>query len=223
MAAGQVITCILVDRLLQIDLPLTLLAVPPAVIAASNLWLARRNRRAAGDGRDLHVVAWIFVLDTLCLTGALVLTADLIREMPMRLSLRVVAVSSYPGTSITSKGAKIEGELPKDLSGKHVLIIDDILDSGQTIGLVKELIERQKPASLRTCVLLRKPESVRARHVDVEYVGFDIPNEFVVGYGLDFGGYYRNYPQIATLRPEAIEAGLGGGGGTHGDDRRGAQ
>ena len=157
------------------------------------------------------------------LTGALVLTADLIREMPMRLSLRVVAVSSYPGTSITSKGAKIEGELPKDLSGKHVLIIDDILDSGQTIGLVKELIERQKPASLRTCVLLRKPESVRARHVDVEYVGFDIPNEFVVGYGLDFGGYYRNYPQIATLRPEAIEAGLGGGGGTHGDDRRGAQ
>lgn len=73
MAAGQVITCILVDRFLQIDLPLTLLAVPPAVIAASNLWLARRNRRAAGDVRDLHVVAWIFVLDTLCLTGALVL------------------------------------------------------------------------------------------------------------------------------------------------------
>lgn len=140
------------------------------------------------------------------LTGALVLAADLIREMPVRLSLRVVAVSSYPGASITSKGAKIRGELPKDLTGKHVLVIDDILDSGQTIGLVKELILEHKPASLRTCVLLRKPESARVRAVDVEYVGFDIPNEFVVGYGLDFGGFYRNYPQIATLRPEAIEA-----------------
>lgn len=142
------------------------------------------------------------------LTGALVLTADLIREMPLMLSLRVVAVSSYPGASITSKGAKIGGELPTDLAGKHVLIIDDILDSGQTIGLVKELILRQRPSSLRTCVLLRKPESVRVRQVHVEYVGFDIPNEFVVGYGLDFGGFYRNYPQIAKLKPEAIEAGL---------------
>ncbi|MCC6428501.1 MAG: hypoxanthine phosphoribosyltransferase [Phycisphaerales bacterium] len=140
------------------------------------------------------------------LTGALVLTADLIRELPLRLSLRVVAVSSYPGASISSKGAKIRGELPQNLAGKHVLIIDDILDSGQTIGLVKELIAEQRPASLRTCVLLRKPETCRMRHVDVEYVGFDIPNEFVVGYGLDYDGFYRNYPQIATLKPEAIAA-----------------
>lgn len=138
------------------------------------------------------------------LTGALVLAADLIRELPLRLSLRVVAVSSYPGASIASKGAKIAGELPADLRGKHVLIIDDILDSGQTIGLVKELIAAQGPSSLRTCVLLRKPEAVRVRPVEVEYVGFDIPNHFVVGYGLDYDGFYRNYPQIATLRPEAI-------------------
>ncbi|MCK6478095.1 MAG: hypoxanthine phosphoribosyltransferase [Phycisphaerales bacterium] len=147
------------------------------------------------------------------LTGALVLTADLIRELPLRLSLRVVAVSSYPGTSITSKGAKIAGDLPRDLGGKHVLIIDDILDSGQTIGLVKELILQQRPASLRACVLLRKPESARLRPVDVEYVGFDIPNEFVVGYGLDYDGFYRNYPQIATLKPEAIGRSSGVPGG----------
>lgn len=147
------------------------------------------------------------------LTGALVLTADLIRELPLRLSLRVVAVSSYPGTSITSKGAKIAGDLPRDLGGKHVLIIDDILDSGQTIGLVKELILQQRPASLRACVLLRKPESVRLRPVEVEYVGFDIPNEFVVGYGLDYDGFYRNYPQIATLKPEAIKSSTGAPGG----------
>ncbi len=157
------------------------------------------NADRAGDAEAEIVIIPI-------LTGALVLAADLIREMPVRLSLRVVAVSSYPGASITSKGAKIRGELPKDLAGKHVLVIDDILDSGQTIGLVKELIQEHKPASLRTCVLLRKPESARVRAVDVEYVGFDIPNEFVVGYGLDFGGFYRNYPQIATLKPEAIEA-----------------
>lgn len=164
--------------------------------------LGEQISRDIAAAREVDANAEVVIVPIL--TGALVMTADLIRELPVMLSLRVVAVSSYPGASITSKGAKIAGELPTDLGGKHVLIIDDILDSGQTIGLVKELIERQKPASVRACVLLRKPEDVRVRHVDVEYVGFDIPNEFVVGYGLDFGGYFRNYPQIATLRPEAI-------------------
>lgn len=138
------------------------------------------------------------------LTGALVFTADLIRCMPLKLSLRVVAVSSYPGKSMESKGVKLAGELPHDLAGKHVLVVDDILDSGQTLGVVRELVERQKPASVRLCVLLRKPESSRLRHVDVEYVGFDIPEAFVVGYGLDYDGHYRNLPEIATLRREVL-------------------
>ncbi|MCC6678350.1 MAG: hypoxanthine phosphoribosyltransferase [Phycisphaerales bacterium] len=140
------------------------------------------------------------------LTGALVFTADLIRQMPMMLCLRVVAVSSYPGRSMASKGAKIAGELPQDLAGKHVVIVDDILDTGQTLAVVKRLIQEQGPASVRICVLLRKPESCRKERIDADYSGFDIPDEFVVGYGLDYDGFYRNYPQIAVLRAAATSA-----------------
>ncbi len=136
------------------------------------------------------------------LTGSIVFVADLIRQMPLKLSLGVVAVSSYPGKSMQSKGAAIRGEIPQDLAGKHVLVVDDILDSGRTLGLVRRLIEEQNPASLRVAVLLRKVlETARAEEPPVEYVGFDIPDEFVVGYGLDYDGHYRNYPAIAVLRP----------------------
>jgi len=137
------------------------------------------------------------------LTGAVVFVADLIRQMPLKMRLGVVAVSSYPGRTMQSKGAAIRGELPPDLAGKHILIVDDILDSGRTLGLVRRLAAEQRPASLRIAVLLRK-EVERAEEVDVEYVGFDIPDAFVVGYGLDYDGHYRNYPQIAVLKgPEA--------------------
>lgn len=133
------------------------------------------------------------------LTGAVVFVADLIRQMPLKMRLGVVAVSSYPGRTMQSKGAAIRGELPQDLAGKHILIVDDILDSGRTLGLVRRLAAEQRPASLRIAVLLRK-EVGRAEDVDVEYVGFDIPDAFVVGYGLDYDGHYRNYPQIAVLK-----------------------
>jgi hypoxanthine phosphoribosyltransferase len=133
------------------------------------------------------------------LTGSIVFVADLIRRMPIMLSLRVVTVSSYPGQSTKSKGAKIAGELPTDLAGKHVVVVDDILDSGQTLALIRDTILKLKPASLRICVLLKKPESVRKAKVDAAYVGFKIPEAFVVGYGLDFDGYYRNLPYIAEL------------------------
>lgn len=155
---------------------------------------------ASSDADDFGRVVMIPVM-----TGAIVFVADLIRAMPMRLSLRLVAVSSYPGASVQSKGAKLAAEIPGDLAGKHVVVVDDILDSGQTLGLVHELIAAQKPASLRFCVLLRKPDRVRRRAVDVQYVGFEIPDEFVVGYGLDFDGHYRNVPHIATLRHEVVE------------------
>ncbi len=133
------------------------------------------------------------------MTGALIFTADLVREMPLKLSLELVTVSSYPGSSTMSKGAAMRSVLPKDLRGKHVLIVDDILDSGQTLDLVKRLVQEQSPATVRICVLLRKLVP-RVVEVAAEYVGFDIPNEFVVGYGLDFDGYYRNHPEIAVLR-----------------------
>jgi hypoxanthine phosphoribosyltransferase len=141
------------------------------------------------------------------MSGAMIFASDLVREMPMKLGLGLVAVSSYPGKSLASKGAVIESELPGDLAGKHVVIVDDILDSGQTLALVRRIVGEQGPASVRACVLLRKDVP---RAVDVpdealaEYVGFDIPDEFVVGYGLDYNGYYRNYPEIATLRRDAL-------------------
>jgi hypoxanthine phosphoribosyltransferase len=141
------------------------------------------------------------------LTGSIVFVADLIRQMPMMLSLRVVAVSSYPGASMVSKGAKIRGELPADLRGRHVLIVDDILDTGRTLGLVRSLIAEQGPASLRVCVLLRKQVAREGPAWEPDYIGFDIPDEFVVGYGLDFNGYYRNYPEIAALSPDAARMG----------------
>lgn len=133
------------------------------------------------------------------LTGAVVFVADLIREMPMRLSMRVVSVSSYPGASTTSKGAMLRGALPTDLRGRHVVVVDDILDTGQTLGLLRDMILEQKPASLRIAVLLTKlvPRKIE---VHADYSGFDIPDEFVVGYGLDYDGFYRNLPEIVVLR-----------------------
>ncbi len=136
------------------------------------------------------------------LTGSMVFVADLIRHLPIKLSLELVGVSSYPGKSMESKGVSIRHELPQTLRGKHVLVVDDILDSGHTLDVVSHLIREQGPATLRSCVLLRKPGKARV-DVPCDYVGFDIPDEFVVGYGLDYDGYYRNYPEVATLRREA--------------------
>jgi hypoxanthine phosphoribosyltransferase len=137
------------------------------------------------------------------LTGSLIFVSDLIRRLPVKVRLELVGVSSYPGTSIESKGASIRHDLPRTLGGRNVLVVDDILDSGQTLDLVTRVILEQHPASLRSCVLLRKPGKAKLPFTP-DYVGFDIPDEFVVGYGLDYDGYYRNYPSIATLRKEAL-------------------
>lgn len=150
--------------------------------------------RSSGEGRVVLVPI---------MTGAMIFTADLVREMPIKLSLGLVAISSYPGQSVTSRGALLASELPKDLAGKHVVIIDDILDSGQTLDLVKRAIAAQGAATVRVCVLLRK-DVQRVVHIEPEYVGFEIPDEFVVGYGLDYDGYYRNYPEIGTLNPNTL-------------------
>lgn len=135
------------------------------------------------------------------LTGAIIFVADLIREMPLMLSMRVVTVSSYPGKSTQSKGAAMRSALPSDLAGRHVVVVDDILDTGQTLAMVRDLIMEQKPASLRICAFLRKNVK-RVSEVDLDYFGFDIPDEFVVGYGLDYNGCYRNVPDIVALAPE---------------------
>lgn len=137
------------------------------------------------------------------LMGAVVFVADLIRRIPIKMRMGTVAVSSYPGATMASKGPAIRSAMPPDLTGRHVLIIDDILDTGQTLGFVRSLVEEQRPASVRVCVLLSKDRR-RAVDVAVEYVGFEIPDEFVVGYGLDYDGYYRNVPAIGVLSEDAL-------------------
>jgi len=140
------------------------------------------------------------------LTGAVMFVADLMRHLPFKLKIGVVAVSSYPGTSMSSRGAQLTSALPDDLAGRHVLIVDDILDSGGTIRLIREEVERRSPASVRACVLLRKMIPA-AMDTPCEYVGFDIPDEFVVGYGLDYDDFYRNLPDIGVLKKDVISSG----------------
>ncbi len=132
------------------------------------------------------------------LSGAIVFFSDLIRRLPVTMSTELVSVSSYRGATTESLGANMVGALPNDLAGKHVVIVDDILDTGRTLGLLKHEIEAQQPASLRICVLLRK-ERPRDVPVEADLVGFDIPDHFIVGYGLDYDGHYRNLPDIRLL------------------------
>jgi hypoxanthine phosphoribosyltransferase len=134
------------------------------------------------------------------LTGAMIFVADLIRAMPVSMSIKPVTLSSYPGKSTTSQGVTVQSGVPTDLRGCRVILVDDILDSGQTLGLLKRMIQAQHVQSIRTVVLLNKSKpGGRKEHVDVEYAGFDIEDEFVVGYGLDYDGLYRNVPDILVL------------------------
>ncbi len=142
------------------------------------------------------------------LTGSVIFLADLMRHLPLRLRIRLVAISSYPGTATTSRGATILEHLtnlPQDLSGQHVLLIDDILDSGTTLRAATALLQQRNAAEVRTCVLLRKPRP-ESLAMKVDYCCFEIPDAFVVGYGLDYNDFYRNLPDIVTLKPGIIAA-----------------
>jgi hypoxanthine phosphoribosyltransferase len=138
------------------------------------------------------------------LTGAFIFCGDLIRQIPLPIQIGLLTVSSYPGSSLQSKGSQFLSQQLGNVHGRHILIIDDILDSGGTLKLVTPLMKELGAASVKTCVLLRKDRPA-AKEVHVDYVGFEIPDEFVVGYGLDYNNYYRNLPDIVTLLPEAIE------------------
>ena len=133
------------------------------------------------------------------LTGAMVLCADLMRHMPVRMKIGLMTVSSYPGKSLRTQGSSVLGAQLGDIQGRHILLLDDILDSGGTLRLVVPILKEMGPASVKVCVLLRKDRPI-AKQTPVDYVGFEIPDEFVVGYGLDYGDYYRNLPDIVTLK-----------------------
>ncbi len=151
------------------------------------------------DGSELPEVTIIPIL-----TGAMIFCCDLIRCIPMPMKIGMMTVSSYPGTSLSSQGVSVISKQIGDVKGRHVVLLDDILDSGATIRAVVPILRDLGAASVRSCVLLRK-DRPEARATQCEYVGFDIPDEFVVGYGLDYDNYYRTLPEVAILKKEAIE------------------
>jgi hypoxanthine phosphoribosyltransferase len=135
------------------------------------------------------------------LHGALIFLSDLMREIPFKMQIALMTVSSYRGATTQSGEPVLTGELSGGIEGQHVLLVDDILDTGNTLRFVQQEIEGCNPASMRTCVLLRKTGKAPPE-IKVDLVGFDIEDRFVVGYGLDYNNLYRNYPHIGVLRAE---------------------
>ena len=152
-----------------------------------------------GDGADGAEITIVPVL-----TGAMIFSSDLMRHIPIAMKIGLLTVSSYPGAALRTQGAALLGSQLGDVRGRHVLIVDDILDSGGTIKLIVPVVKELGAASVRTCMLLRK-DRPSARATQIDYWGFEIPDEFVVGYGLDYNNYYRNLPYIGTLTPDAVE------------------
>ena len=156
-------------------------------------------------GRELLLVG--------VLKGAVMVMADLARAMRLPVEMDWMAVSSYGSGTRSSGVVRILKDLDTDISGRHVLVVEDIVDSGLTLSWLLGNLWSRGPASLRVCVLLRKPDAARM-DVDVAYTGFDIGNEFVIGYGLDYAERYRNLPFVGTLAPHVY-------GGQDGEDGRG--
>lgn len=134
------------------------------------------------------------------LKGAVMVMADVARELKMHVDIDFMAVSSYGASTETSGVVRILKDLDADLKGRHVIIVEDIIDSGLTLAWLRANLESRGPASIEILALLRKPDAARVE-VDVKYVGFDIPNAFVVGYGLDYAERYRNLRGVAVLAP----------------------
>lgn len=160
------------------------------------------KRRVRGLAREIKAVYGNgeFTIISL-INGAVMFTADLMREIDNPVRLDCIRVSSY-GNKTKSVGApQIVADLTLDIKNRDVLIIDDILDTGKTLALVSKLARKLKPSSLRSCVLLDK-KARREVKFEADFVGFEIPNKFVVGYGLDFAERYRNLPCIGVLKTE---------------------
>lgn len=147
-------------------------------------------------GEELFVVV--------ILKGSMIFASDLIRELSMPVTLDFMKASSYGSGTASSGFINIKQDLGEDISGKNVLIIEDIIDSGNTLHKLKELLRERNPKTIRICTLLDKP-SRRTTPVDVEYSGIAIPDEYVVGYGLDYNEILRNLPYIGVLKREVYE------------------
>jgi len=169
---------------------------PPEILLSANQVQKRVAELAVELRRDfpqeLHFVA--------VLKGAFVFLADLIRQIPGELSLDFIAVTSYAQGTTTSGEVRLLNDLDVAIDGKHVVIVEDIVDSGTTLRYLQQALRARNPSSLATVCLLSKPAR-RQIDVKIDYVGFTIDDRFVVGYGLDYAGLYRNLPHIAVLEP----------------------
>jgi hypoxanthine phosphoribosyltransferase len=146
-------------------------------------------------GKDLLLVG--------VLKGAVFFMADLMRQLSIPCEVDFMAISSYGASTDSSGVVRILKDLDINIEGRAVLVVEDIIDSGLTLSYLIRNLESRNPASLEICALLTKPER-REIDVDVRYTGFEIPNEFVIGYGLDFGERYRNLPYVAVLDPDVV-------------------
>jgi hypoxanthine phosphoribosyltransferase len=151
---------------------------------------------AAQTGQDLLLVT--------VLKGAVMFVTDLARAIPVPTQFEFMAVTSYGSSTSSSGVVRILKDLDRDINDRDVLIVEDVVDSGLTLSWLLRNLKTRRPRSLRVCTLLRKPEAVGA-HVDITYVGFDIPNDFVVGYGLDYDERYRDLSYIGTLDPKIYQ------------------
>lgn len=157
------------------------------------------GKKISSDYKDSNNFLMVGVLK-----GAVVFMSDLIRHVSLPLQIDFMAVSSY-GTSTESSGVvRILKDLDESVEGKDVLIVEDIIDSGLTLSYMYNILKSRKPASIKICALLDKP-SRRKVKLDVDYLGFEIPDYFVVGYGLDYAGKYRNLRDVCVLKPEIYQ------------------
>jgi hypoxanthine phosphoribosyltransferase len=164
--------------------------------------VAELGAQVGADYRD--AIAENDLLLVTVLKGAVFFVTDLARAIPVPTQLEFMAVSSYGSSTSSSGVVRILKDLDRDINDRDVLIVEDVVDSGLTLSWLLRNLATRRPRSLRVCTLLRKPDAVRA-DVDIAYVGFDIPNEFVVGYGLDYAERYRDLPYIGTLDPKVYE------------------
>jgi hypoxanthine phosphoribosyltransferase len=150
------------------------------------------------EGKDLLLVG--------VLKGAVFFIADLMRELALPCEIDFMAITSYGAGTDSSGVVRILKDLDLNIAGRDVLVVEDIIDSGLTLSYLMRTLRARRPASLEICSLLTKPER-REIEVPVRYVGFEIPNKFVIGYGLDFAERYRNLPYIGVLHPDLVPAG----------------
>jgi hypoxanthine phosphoribosyltransferase len=161
--------------------------------------IAKRVKEMGGQlteeykGKDLMVVG--------ILKGCMLYLSDLVRAIDLPLTMDFMVVSSYGSATKSSGVVRIIKDLEREIEGKDILIVEDIVDTGLTLSYLIENLKTRNPKSVKVCSLLDKPDRRKA-HVDIEYVGFQIPDEFVVGYGLDYSEVYRNLPFVCVLKPE---------------------